>query len=142
MRRSLQIAILTHSTNPRGGVVHGLELAEALVALGHQAVLHAPDPNGAGFFRSTACETVGVPARARGASLVDVVETRVADYVRHFEDPAHRRFDVFHAQDSISGNALATLKARGLIDGFARTVHRPVELIESRSEIRVVGFFS
>ena len=37
--------------------------------------------------------------------------------------PQNRRFDVWHAQDGISGNALATLKERGLIAGFARTVH-------------------
>ena len=37
--------------------------------------------------------------------------------------PENRRFDVWHAQDGISGNALATLKERGLIPGFARTVH-------------------
>ena len=37
--------------------------------------------------------------------------------------PEHRGFDVWHAQDGISGNALATLKERGLISGFARTVH-------------------
>jgi glycosyltransferase-like protein len=30
---------------------------------------------------------------------------------------------VWHAQDGISANALATLKVRGLIGGFARTVH-------------------
>jgi glycosyltransferase-like protein len=52
-----------------------------------------------------------------------MVETRVADYLRHFAGTEHRRFDVWHAQDSISGNALATLKGRGLISGFARTVH-------------------
>ncbi len=28
---SLSIGILTHSTNPRGGVVHGMALAEACV---------------------------------------------------------------------------------------------------------------
>jgi glycosyltransferase-like protein len=43
--------------------------------------------------------------------------------VRHFEVAANRLFDVFHAQDSISGNALATLKERGAIGRFARTVH-------------------
>ena len=52
-----------------------------------------------------------------------MVQTRIADYVRHFELPANRQFDLFHAQDSISGNALATLKQRGLIRRFARTVH-------------------
>jgi glycosyltransferase-like protein len=52
-----------------------------------------------------------------------MVETRIADYIRHFEIADHRHFDVWHAQDGISGNALATLRERGLIRGFARTVH-------------------
>ncbi|WP_029352866.1 MSMEG_0565 family glycosyltransferase [Bosea sp. 117] len=118
----LRIAILAHSTNPRGGVVHALELADALTRLGHEPVVHAPDPKGRGFFRPTLCETVSVPASPVGFDVAEMVEIRAADYVRHFEGAA-RRFDVFHAQDGISGNALATLKARGLIGGFTRTVH-------------------
>ncbi len=43
--KRLRVAILTHSTNPRGGVVHALALAEALCELGHEAVVHAPDPS-------------------------------------------------------------------------------------------------
>ena len=123
MSRPLRIAILAHSTNPRGGVVHALELGDALTRLGHQAVVHAPDARGTGFFRQTLCGTVSVPAAPVGPDVTEMVRIRVADYVRHFEDPAHRAFDVFHAQDGISGNALATLKERGLIAGFARTVH-------------------
>ena len=120
----LRIAILAHSTNPRGGVVHALELGDALVRLGHDAVVHAPDPAGRGFFRRTACETVSVPATATPpGTTAALVEARVADYVQYFEDVAHRRFDVFHAQDGLSANALATLKRRGLICGFVRTVH-------------------
>lgn len=120
---ALRIAILAHSTNPRGGVVHALELADALVRLGHEPVVHAPDARGAGFFRPTLCETVPVPASPVGSDVAEMVEIRAADYVRHFEDPKHRRFDVFHAQDGISGNALAMLKARRSIARFARTVH-------------------
>jgi glycosyltransferase-like protein len=123
MNRALRIAILAHSTNPRGGVVHALAVADALVGLGHEAVVHAPDATGKGFFRRTLCRTVSVPASPVGASVRELVETRMADYVRHFEDPAKRRFDIFHAQDGISGNALAILKERGLIGAFARTVH-------------------
>jgi glycosyltransferase-like protein len=123
MRPAMRVAILTHSTNPRGGVVHGLELGDALCRLGHQVVVHAPDPTGAGFFRDTLCGTAGVPASAVGRDVTAMVETRVADYVRHFERAQNRRFDVWHAQDGISANALATLKERGLIPGFARTVH-------------------
>ena len=119
----LRIAILAHSTNPRGGVVHALELGDALVRLGHEAVVHAPDVTGAGFFRETLCETARVPAMPALASLAAMVEQRVEDYVAYFEIAAHRRFDVFHAQDGISANALARLKERGLIGAFARTVH-------------------
>jgi glycosyltransferase-like protein len=49
------------------------------------------------------------------------VRRRVAAYVEHFaSEPA---FDIYHAQDGISGNALATLVARGAIPSFVRTVH-------------------
>ena len=57
MSRALRIAILTHSTNPRGGVVHALELGDALNRLGHEPRVFAPDASGAGFFRSTVCAT-------------------------------------------------------------------------------------
>ena len=118
-----RIAILTHSTNPRGGVVHALELGDALTRLGYDATVFAPDPTGAGFFRGTLCATVAVAASAAGGDVRALVEARAADYVRHFQRPENRRFDVWHAQDGISANALATLKERGLIHGFARTVH-------------------
>lgn len=119
----LRIAILTHSTNPRGGVVHALELGDALARLGHEAVVHAPAAAGTGFFRDTLCGALAVPASPVEADMTGMVETRIADYLRHFADSSHRRFDVFHAQDGISGNALATLRSRGLIRRFARTVH-------------------
>ncbi len=123
MRQALRIAILAHSTNPRGGVVHALELGDALVRLGHDVTVHAPDARGGGFFRATLCRSVAIPASPVGRDLTAMVETRIVDYVRHFEQADHRNFDIWHAQDGISGNALATLKARGLIPGFARTVH-------------------
>ncbi len=123
MTPRLRVAILTHSTNPRGGVAHALALGDALTGLGHETVVHAPDASGRGFFRETVCETVSVPASLIGADVTEMVEARVADYVRYFDDPRHRKFDVFHAQDGISGNALATMTERGLIPGFARTVH-------------------
>jgi glycosyltransferase-like protein len=123
MTRPLNVAILTHSTNPRGGVVHALELGDALVRCGHRATVFAPDPGASGFFRKALCATVGIPAAAVGRDIRSMVETRIADYLRHFENAENRNFDIWHAQDGISGNALAALKARGLIAGFARTVH-------------------
>jgi glycosyltransferase-like protein len=118
-----RIAILAHSTNPRGGVVHSLELGDALTRLGHEVTVFAPDPTGKGFFRDTVCKTVCVPASPAGKNVREMVEIRVADYLRYFSQPDNRRFDVWHAQDGISGNALATLKERGQIPAFARTVH-------------------
>jgi glycosyltransferase-like protein len=132
MRQSLRIAILTHSTNPRGGVVHALELGDALARLGHEATVHAPDSHSTGFFRDTVCRTSCVPASPVGREVTVMVETRIADYVRHFELAANRRFDIWHAQDGISGNALATLKERGLISGFARTVHHVESFADGR----------
>jgi glycosyltransferase-like protein len=123
MNAAFRIAILTHSTNPRGGVVHALELGDALPRLGHDVMVHAPDASGAGFFRKTLCRTASVAATPTGHNITAMVEARVRDYLRHFERPENRRFDVWHAQDGISANALATLKERGLIAGFARTVH-------------------
>lgn len=128
----MKIAILAHSTNPRGGVVHALALGDALTRQGHEAVVHAPDATGQGFFRKTLCRTMSVATAPAEAGMAEMVETRIADYVRHFEAPAHRRFDVFHAQDGISGNALATLKECGLIGDFARTVHHIDDFADER----------
>lgn len=131
--RPLRIALLCHSVNPRGGVVHALELAGALVALGHEPVVHAPDPDRRGFFRSTTFETVSVAGQPIvGGGTADMVAIRVADYRLHFADPAARRFDFFHAQDGISGNALADLREAGLIPGFARTVHHLDDFADER----------
>jgi glycosyltransferase-like protein len=135
MSTALRIAILAHSTNPRGGVAHALELGDALTRLGHDVTVHAPDASGAGFFRATLCRTVGVPASPVGRDLTTMVETRVSDYVRYFEQPQNRRFDVWHAQDGISANALATLKERGLIAGFARTVHHVEAFDDARLSV-------
>lgn len=119
----MRIALLAHSTNPRGGVVHALELGDALHAAGHAVAVHAPDAGGLGFFRPTRCETVSVPARAVSGGLQELVRTRIEDYVDYFTDADPGQWDVLHAQDAISANALATLRDRGLIGGFVRTVH-------------------
>lgn len=132
MRRPLRVAILAHSTNPRGGVVHALALGDALCRLGHRATVHAPDPSATGFFRDTLCQTVCLPATAAGGNVTAMVEKRIGDYVAHFERAQNRQFDVWHAEDGISGNALATLKERGLIAAFARTVHHVDDFADER----------
>ena len=83
-----RIAILAHSTNPRGGVVHGLELADSLTRLGYEAVIHAPDASGKGFFRAPLSPAVAVMASPAGKNVAEMVQARIADYLRHFELPA------------------------------------------------------
>jgi len=127
-----RIAILAHSTNPRGGVVHALELGDALVRLGHRATVFAPAAPGTAFFRRTICETICVPASPAGRDVRTMVEVRSADYVTYFERAENRHFDVYHAQDGISATALATLKERRLIGAFARTVHHVDTFADAR----------
>jgi len=132
MERPLTIAMLAHSTNPRGGVVHAMQLSEALQQLGHEVVLHAPDSSGKGFFRSPRCGSTAFPVAPAAPGMARMVEQRIADYVSYFEPSARRCFDLFHAHDGISGNALATLRQRGLISGFVRTVHHIDDFADSR----------
>ena len=139
MTRPLRIALLTHSTHPRGGVSHCLALAEALTTLGHEAVVHAPDPARRGFYREARCGTVAVPAcRVESRSTADMVEQRIGEYGDWFRAPGHRAFDVYHAHDGIGGNALADLTAEGLIPGFTRTVHHLDHFADPRVEARQI----
>ena len=123
MSRPLRIAMLTHSTLPRGGVVHAMSLSEALEDLGVQAVLHAPDAAGRSFFRTPRCAAIAFPVDPAPRETADMVEQRIDDYVRWFRQPENRGFDLYHAHDGIGANALATLKEEGLISAFVRTVH-------------------
>ncbi len=115
--------MLTHSTIPRGGVVHAMNLCETLELLGCEAVLHAPDARGDGFFRSAPCRTIAFPVLPAPRDTFAMVEQRVADYVEWFRRPENRGFDLYHAHDGISGNALARLRDEGLIPAHIRTVH-------------------
>jgi glycosyltransferase-like protein len=117
----LRVALLTYSTRPRGGVVHTLALAEALVALGHRVDVWSLARGGdGGFFRPVA-PGVGlklVPfhdldGEDVGARIVrSIAELRAAFTAHH----AGRKppYDIVHAQDCISANA---------VDDCIRTVH-------------------
>ncbi|HBF30957.1 MSMEG_0565 family glycosyltransferase [Rhizobium sp.] len=149
MTRRLRIAMLAHSTNPRGGVVHALQLSEALFDLGHEVVLHAPDPFGHGFFRPARCGLEAFPVEAACAGLTAMVEQRIEDYVRYFEQCGTDQFDLFHAHDGISGNAMATLKQRGVVPGYLRTVHHidtftdpRLDALQARSIDHADGLFT
>ncbi len=120
----LKIALLTYSTKPRGGVIHTLELAEALQALGHQVCVFALDKDRQGFCRPLSCDYVFVPATevADPQAIDQVVEQRIQDYVTYFTQYPPD-FDIYHAQDCISANALVALRERQLVSAVIRTVH-------------------
>ena len=126
----LKIALFTHSVNPRGGVVHTIELATALHQAGHQVTIFVPAVAGQRLFRPVPCRVQLVnlvgPSGQSGPSqgLVAHVAARIAAFEAHLKKVLLREhFDVYHAQDPIGANALANLQAQGLIDGFVRTVH-------------------
>jgi len=118
----MKIGLLTHSVNPRGGVVHTLELAHALHEAGHDVTVMAPALPGQSFFRPVACKTSLVAVTHTPANTLDLVRDRVSAFTTHLMHTG-ADFDVLHAHDGMGGNALADLKARGLIRGFVRTVH-------------------
>jgi glycosyltransferase-like protein len=132
MSRPLRVAMLTHSTLPRGGVVHAMSLSEALEDLGIEIVLHAPDSAGRGFFRKPRCAAIAFPVKPAPREAADMVEQRIDDYVRWFRRPENRGFDLYHAHDGIGANALATLKEEGLIPPFVRTVHHIDDFADPR----------
>jgi glycosyltransferase-like protein len=111
----LSIALLSYSTKPRGGVVHTLCLAEALAAAGQRVTVWTLGRGGdTGFFRP-----VDAAVRQHVVALQEVpgedVGTRILRSIatlRAAFDPD--RFDIVHAQDCISANA---------VDRCIRTVH-------------------
>ncbi|NOV28894.1 MSMEG_0565 family glycosyltransferase [Methylomonas sp. ZR1] len=119
----LRIAMLTHSVNPRGGVVHAMQLAEALQDIGHDVTLIAAAEPGKKFFRAVRCQTPLIPLAGLSGDLVATVGQRIQAYIDYFSQSDTETFDIYHAQDAISGCAMAELSERGIINGFVRTVH-------------------
>ena len=122
--RPLRIALLTHSVNPRGGVVHTLELATALHRAGHEVTVLAPAAPGQRLFRTPPCAVELVQLHGTPRDTVEMVHLRIAAFMQHLRGLLRQgRFDVLHTHDSIGGNALAQLRNAGDINGFVRTVH-------------------
>ncbi|MEH6819338.1 MAG: MSMEG_0565 family glycosyltransferase [Dietzia psychralcaliphila] len=111
----MRIALLTYSTRPRGGVVHTLHLAEALARAGAAVTVYSLARGAdAGFFRevdpAVTVRLAPFPDRP-GESVTDRI-VRSIETLRAFVDPDG--FDIVHAQDCISANA---------VDRCIRTIH-------------------
>lgn len=111
----MRVALLTYSTRPRGGVVHTLALAEAMARLGAEVTVHAVAPGpGEAFFRAVD-PSVAVELAEREPTGEGDVDARVLASIAALGaavDPG--AYDVVHAQDCISANA---------VPGSVRTVH-------------------
>ena len=119
---SLKVALLTYSTKPRGSVIHTLELAQALSDLGHRPCVFALDKDGEGFHRQVEFKTCAVSSHPCDKGIDQLIHQRIEEFVQFF---AHHKehYDIYHAQDCISANALAQLRSGGKISRFVRTVH-------------------
>ncbi|GGL02220.1 MSMEG_0565 family glycosyltransferase [Nocardia jinanensis] len=102
----MRIALLTYSTKPRGGVVHTLNLAEALAALGESVTVWTLGRGGdAAFFRPVdpAVTVRVVPFASTDGEPVGHRILRSIDVLRAAFTPGH--YDIVHAQDCLSANA-------------------------------------
>jgi glycosyltransferase-like protein len=126
IQNPLRVALFTYSTKPRGGVVHTLSLAEQLQALGHEVHIFAlgKDQQG-GFVRPTAVPFTLIPTEATTED--EPLDERIQRYIEtYYQFLSHHRpasFDIYHAQDCISANALWRAREEGLLSWFVRTVH-------------------
>jgi hypothetical protein len=112
----MRIALLSYSTKPRGGVVHTLALAEALVRAGQDVTVWTPGRDGdTGFFRP-----VDPRVRLKIVPFADIgADEGVGPRILRSISVLRAAFtpelcDVVHAQDCISANA---------VDRCIRTVH-------------------
>jgi glycosyltransferase-like protein len=122
----LSIAQFTYSIKPRGGVVHVLALAEHLQALGHSVHIYALGKgHDKSFYRPTSVPFTLIPVESKGAD--EPMDERIQRYIQAYYEfltvNQPGPFDVYHAQDCISGNALWRLREDGVIPSFARTIH-------------------
>ena len=118
----LRLALTTYSVKPRGGVVHTLELAEALQAAGVDVTVVALSDQGKGFFRE-----VDVPVRLVDAPPpAPTLEERVfqsIDTLTGYLTEIGDGFDIVHSQDCISARAAARVRDAGTPFRLIRTVH-------------------
>ena len=119
----MRIALLTYSTRPRGGVVHTLALAEALASAGQDVTVWTLGRGGdTGFHRAVdpRVRLAVAPFVDRDGEGTGPRIVRSIAVLREAFDAVFERagYDVVHAQDCISANAVLDL-----VPEVLRTVH-------------------
>lgn len=118
----LRVALTTYSVKPRGGVVHTLELAEALQAAGVDVTVVALAEPGRAFFRDVGVPTHLIPAPAPAETLEERVFASIEAMVEGLGEIGCG-FDLVHSQDCISARAAARVRDAGAPFRLLRTVH-------------------
>ena len=105
----MRIALLTYSTKPRGGVVHTLALAEALARSGADVTVWSLGRGGDdSFFRDV---DPAVSIRIVPFAVIDGedVGARIVRSIEVLGEAfTHDAYDIVHAQDCISANAVGS----------------------------------
>ncbi|NMI01341.1 MSMEG_0565 family glycosyltransferase [Pseudonocardia acidicola] len=117
------LALITHSTKPRGGFVHTLSLAEALHRQGVDVHLVAVGDPAAGLFRPTEVPHSVLPAPSKVGTTLDERVFASIDTLEAGLAGLTDRFDVLHAQDCIAARAAARVRDAGAPVTVVRTVH-------------------
>lgn len=117
-----RVALITYSTKARGGVVHTLSLADALIDRGTDVQVVALGRPGDDFFRAVRAPYTLVPA----SPPADTLEQRVFASIDDLEaglSALAPQVDILHTQDCISARAAARVRDAGAPVRVVRTVH-------------------
>jgi glycosyltransferase-like protein len=116
--------MLTYSVKPRGGVVHALEVSEALARRGHQVELAALARHGEELYRPTDLPVHVVRHNRVDGPFDERIQGMLEDYAKGLRPVLEAgAFDVVHSQDCLSANAALLLRDQGVVDHVIRTVH-------------------
>ncbi len=118
----MRIAMLTYSVKPRGGVVHAVEVSEALTRRGHEVELFALAREGETLYRPTRVPLNLVRHVPLDAPFDEKIQAMLEAYTEGLR-PLLTGYDVIHSQDCLSANAALALRDEGSIDHVIRTVH-------------------
>ncbi|MBO0849319.1 MAG: MSMEG_0565 family glycosyltransferase [Pseudonocardia sp.] len=119
------VALVCHSTKPRGGLVHTLSLAEALHRQGFGVHLVALGDPSVGLFRPTDVPHTVLPGPTHaGTTLTDRVFAAIDTLAGGLSElTAAGRIDLLHTQDCIAARAAARVRDAGAPVTVVRTVH-------------------